>query len=65
MSKTKTFPKEIIVTLEQPDTRDEFLQVNKTADDAAEVGVSKCAAVYSLRELVTVKAKAVVTVTRR
>lgn len=61
MSRPKTFPNEIFVTLEQSGTQDEYLQVNKTADETAEVGTKKRVGRYMLHEVVTVEAKVSVT----
>jgi hypothetical protein len=55
---TTPFPDTIIVSLEQEDTRDQFLQVNTELRDAASLEEPKKVAFYKLVETGIVEASA-------
>lgn len=48
-------PKEIVVTLDNEGTDDEFLNTHLNAHEAAEHGVKKRGGVYVLKETITVE----------
>lgn len=54
----KKFPKEIVVSVEQEGSSDEYLQVNNSCDGAAEIGVKKKAAIYTLKQQITIESVA-------
>lgn len=58
----KIFPKEIFVSQEEEGTKDEWLQVNKTAEEVATIGEKKRVGRYVLKDVVTVEAKAVISI---
>jgi hypothetical protein len=58
--KTK-MPKEIIVTIENVGTRDEYMAAYKTVHEAAEMGQDKVGGRYVLQESLTIEAVAKVT----
>jgi hypothetical protein len=55
----KTFPDEIFVSQEEKGTENEWLQVNKTADDTAIIGEKRRVGRYVLHEIVTVETKVI------
>lgn len=59
MSRPKTYPNEIYLSLEQEGTPDEYLQANKTPDVCAEIGVKKRIGRYMLHEVIHVEGKVV------
>lgn len=54
------FAKEIFVTIEDAGTDNEYQQINKTAEEVAEINNSKTVARYRLEEILIVDAKATV-----
>lgn len=55
----KTFPDQIYVTVEEKGTEDEFLQINKTAQDTAIIGQKRRVGRYVLHEVVIVETKVI------
>ena len=53
--KTKKLGQQIVVTVENDGTEDVYLNVTDTAEEAAEHGVKKRAAVYVLKEHITIE----------
>ena len=53
--KTKKLNQQIVVTVENDGTEDVYLNVIDTAEEAAEMGVKKRAAVYVLKERITIE----------
>lgn len=53
--KNKKLPQEIVVTLDNEGTKDEFLNAHFNAHEATEHGVIKRAGVYVLKEFITVE----------
>ena len=51
----KKMPKEIVVSLDNEGTKDEFLNAHENAHEAAEHGEKKRCGVYVLKELITVE----------
>ena len=60
MKKTK-LPQQIVVTVNEEGTENEFLNVEKSADAAAEQGIVKRGGIYSLKELVNIEGVSKVT----
>lgn len=59
--KKHKLPNRIIVSIENPGTRDEFLNVSKDEHAAAEQGVKKVSGVYILKEVIVIEGIAKVT----
>jgi len=55
----KTFPDQIFVSQELKGTDEEWLQVNKTADETASIGEKKRVGRYVLHEVLTVETKVI------
>jgi hypothetical protein len=55
----KIFPDQIFVSQEEKGTPDEWLQVNKTADETASIGEKKRVGRYVLHEVLTVETKVI------
>ena len=59
--KTKKLPQQIVVTVCEEGTENEFLSVGKTADAVAEQGVVKRGGIYVLKELINIEGVSKVT----
>lgn len=60
MSRPKTFPNEIYLTVEEAGTPEEWLMVHTNADDTAIMGEKRRVGRYILHEVVQVESKIVV-----
>jgi hypothetical protein len=61
MSRPRTYPNEIFLSIEQEVTGDEYLQANKTPEGCAVLGEKKRVGRYMLHEVIYVEGKVVTT----
>ncbi len=59
--KKRKLPQQIVVTVDEEGTPNEFLNVNESADAVAEQGVVKRGGIYVLKELIRIEGVSKVT----